>query len=112
LQQFQGLKKQGPEERVEAGLGRLAVGVEDPEGGVDTDPEGIRASRGRAGCRRGVESFEGEAGDGDGLGGTFEDLRKARWIRKTSCLPKVRVVWLTSQSPATPIVARESQWLQ
>jgi hypothetical protein len=52
--------------------------VKDPEGGVDTDPEGVRARRGRAGCKGGVESFEGEAGDGDGLGGTFEDLRKAR----------------------------------
>jgi hypothetical protein len=58
--------------------------VENPEGGVDTDPEGVRARRGRAGCKGGVESFEGEAGDGDGLGGTFEDLRKARRYQQTS----------------------------
>lgn len=90
----------------------LAVGVEDPEGGVDTDPEGVRA-RG-CGRRSGriVESFEGEAGDGNGLGGTFEDLRRARRMRERLCLPKFRLVWLTSQSPATPIVARKSQWLQ
>jgi hypothetical protein len=68
----------------------LAVGVEDPEGGVDTDPEGVRARRGRTGCRRGVESIKGEAGDGNGLGGTFEDLRKARWCQQTSLFAMIR----------------------
>lgn len=48
LQQLQGLEEQGPEERVEAGLRRLAVGVENPEGGVDTDPENVRARRCRS----------------------------------------------------------------
>jgi hypothetical protein len=88
--------------------------VEDPEGGVDADPEGVRArrDRARAGFMGGVESFKGEAGDGDGLGGTFEDLRKARWCQKTSCLPKFRLVWLTSQSPATPMMSRGFQRLQ
>lgn len=89
LQQFQGLEEQDPEERVEAGLGGLAVGVKDPEGGVDTDPEGVRARRGRAGCKGGVESFEGEAGDGDGLGGTFEDLRKSKMVSENVLFAEV-----------------------
>ena len=56
--------------------------MKDPEGGVDADPKSVRARSGGAGCRGGVESVKGETGDGDGLGGTFEDLGEARRMRE------------------------------
>ena len=62
----------------------LTVGVEYPEGSVDPDPEGVVS---RISLR--VETFECKAGDGDGLGGTFEDLRKSKMVSENVLFAEV-----------------------
>lgn len=69
LQELERLEEQGPDERVQAGLRGLTVGVKDPERGIDPDSQGVGSGRGG-----GIESVKRESGDGDGLGGPLQDL--------------------------------------